>query len=206
MNKLFAIGFQKTGTTSLTYAARLLGHRLGNPSNKIMDLIKAGEITRGEPDIEEKIMKAVFEVCDTKDGLNDSPAPFVFDQLDERYPGSKFVLTYRSPDSWIKSLKSHFPGKTNALRHWMYGLDSVTGNEDKIKEIYLSQNQKIRDYFADRPEDFLELNFENGDGWYELVTFLGKDGVGSFPQRNTKRKRIKRNKKRAKLKKSGKAT
>lgn len=185
MNKVFVVGFQKTGTTSLTYALRILGIRLRNAPARINAREKDGEIVKGDSGLEDKFLEAVCEAADKSDGLNDSPMPFFFRQMDERYPESKFIMTYRDPDKWVSSLSSHFPNGTNALRHWMYGVESIFGNEEIVKDVYRRQNQRIRDYFAERPGDFLELDLAGGDGWFELVNFLGRENVGAFPKINT---------------------
>lgn len=49
------------------------------------------------------------------------------------------------------------------------------GNEYHLLGTYLLHNKEVRDYFKDRPDDFLEVNWENGDGWELLCDFLGKE-------------------------------
>ena len=188
MTKIFAIGFQKTGTTSLAYACDVLGFKLGNAATRIHRLQKRGLLTKEDPQLSEKIRDAVVSMARRRDGVQDSPSAFFYRELDEKFPGSKFILTYRDPDKWVKSLTSHFPEGTNLLRSWMYGVDTVTGNEEILKDVYIKKTEEIRTYFAGR-DDYLELNLQNGDGWYELINFLGKETVQGFPKLNTKTNR-----------------
>jgi hypothetical protein len=66
----------------------------------------------------------------------------------------------------------------------MYGVDRFSGNEELYRLIYLNQNDKIRQYFANRPDDFLEFNLFDKHSWYELVNFLGPDFLPPFPKEN----------------------
>ena len=66
----------------------------------------------------------------------------------------------------------------------MYGVDQLSGNEDKVIEVYNNKNDEIIEYFKDRPDDFVVLDLENGDGWLKLVTFLGDDFLKPFPHAN----------------------
>jgi hypothetical protein len=59
---------------------------------------------------------------------------------------------------------------------------------DIARRRYLSHIQEIRDYFKDRPDDLLEICWENGDGWEKLANFLGKPVPQEpFPHRNKRR-------------------
>jgi len=48
-----------------------------------------------------------FDFLKEYDRATDSPIPSIFLELDTHYPGSKFILTVRDPDEWIKSEENH---------------------------------------------------------------------------------------------------
>ena len=193
--KICCVGFQKTGTTSLTVAFRSMGYSVGQAFKRINEVLDPKA-----PDARDTIVKIALEQLGKKDVIQDSPSAFVFDEYDKAFPGSKFILTSRPVDAWMKSYAGYFSDKNNPLRTWMYGVETFSGNEDRVREIYETQNQKIRDYFKDRPEDFLEIDLTQGHGWYEVISFLGKDMMPEFPRANTQsdmKKRVANKKKQA---------
>lgn len=177
--KIFCVGFQKTGTSSLTVALENLGYRVGAAHKKINKVLDPHAADA------DAVVKAVTVQCmDELDALQDSPCPFMFEDLDKAFPSSKFILTYRPVESWLSSYARYFPDENNPLREWMYGVPRFSGHEDTYREIYESQNSQIRRYFQNRPKDFLELNLAEGQGWYELVAFLGPEMLPPFPHAN----------------------
>ena len=97
--KIFCIGFHKTGTTSLETALTMLGYRVTG-CNGIND-----------PDIEKNVLKMAFELVGQYDAFQDNPWPIIFKELDEKFPGSKFILTLRDSKSWRHSQVKHFGQK-----------------------------------------------------------------------------------------------
>lgn len=95
-SKVFCIGFHKTGTTSMAVALRQLGYRVTGP-NGIND-----------PNIEKNVISMAYSLAEDFDAFQDNPWPILYKELDARFQGSKFILTLRSPGSWIKSQVNHF--------------------------------------------------------------------------------------------------
>jgi len=59
-----------------------------------------------------------------------------------------------------------------------------TGKKPHHVKIYEEHNEAVRAYFAGREEDFLEVCWEEGDGWEEICDFLGHDvPEAEFPHR-----------------------
>ncbi len=163
----------------MTVALDRLGYRVGKAHKEINKVLDPKAANASE------VVKEVTLKCmDRYDALQDSPCPFMFEALDEAFPGSKFVLTYRPVESWLSSYSKFFGDENNPLREWMYGVPRFSGYEDTYREIYENQNNQIRSYFQHRPDDFLELDLAGGGGWYELVTFLGPEMLPSFPHAN----------------------
>ncbi|MDJ0953310.1 MAG: sulfotransferase [Acidimicrobiia bacterium] len=177
-NKVFGIGFHKTGTTTLASALRLLGYDI------------AGPFGVHDADIAETALPRALETAATCDGAQDNPWPILYADLDAAFPGSKFVLTVRDPDRWLRSVVNHFGGKTTPMREWIYGRGDPVGNEDLYRERYESHNDAVRTHFASRPDDLLVLSIADGEGWDELCGFLGVPVPDvPFPHANAQRER-----------------
>ncbi len=61
------------------------------------------------------------------------------------------------------------------MRKWIYGIGCLEGNEKIYLKRYNDHNKEVVEYFKDRPNDFLIMDFSNGDGWEKLCPFLGCD-------------------------------
>lgn len=166
--KIFGIGFQKTGTSSLNRALAMLGYRAGGGLrvNHPKGIAIAPPLTR------EKILPAAFIRAREADAFSDNPWPLLYRELDAAFAGSKFILTFRDPDPWLASMVRHFGDKPSDMMQWIYGVPCPKGNEMRCVHVYAGHNAAVRSYFAGRPNDFLEMDFERGDGWLELCSFL----------------------------------
>ncbi len=185
--KIFGIGFHKTGTTSLIQALKILEYKC------------KGSFGVSDPDISRNVYDRAFSQVDNYDAFIGHPWTVIFRELDERYPGSKFILTLRPAEKWIASMTKHFGGETTPMRTWVYGAGCPEGNEQIYISRYEQHSRDVIEHFKNRPEDLLVLRLTEGDGWDKLCPFLGKDIPGvDFPYANKvnereARFRIKRN-------------
>jgi hypothetical protein len=171
--KVFGIGFHKTGTTSLRDALRLLGYRVTGP-NAVHEQQLAD------------LSSWAAELAEHYDGFQDDPWPLLFREMDQRFPGSKFVLTVRNPDDWYKSVLRHFGDKNTFMRKFIYGIGHPRHNEHVYKTRVQAHNRDVMDYFASRPNDLLVMDLTNGDGWDKLCPFLGhRAPQARFPHANS---------------------
>jgi len=161
--KVFCIGFHKTGTTSLAKALGLLGYRVTGPNGT------------KDPDIAEKVWDMADDLVQRYDAFQDNPWPVIYKEMDKKYPGSKFIFMTRSSESWIRSQVKDFGLRETPMRRWIYGVGCPAGNEDIFVARFERHNREVLDYFADRPNDLLQLDLPGGDGWDDLCAFLGKD-------------------------------
>jgi Sulfotransferase domain len=160
--KVFGIGFHKTGTTSLATALGYLGYRVTGPNGV------------DNPNIAEDVYEMAFDLVTKFDAFQDNPWPILYKEMDEKCPGSKFVLTVRSTDDWIKSMVKHFSEEETPMREWIYGVGHPKGNEDIYVERYERHNREVAEYFKSRGDDLLSLNVTGGEGWEKLCPFLDK--------------------------------
>lgn len=171
--KVFCVGFHKTGTTSLGKALKVLGYKVTGPNGV------------NDPEIEKKARALVFDLVKKYDAFQDNPWPLFYEELDRELPESKFILTVRDEDSWIKSQVSHFGYSETPMRRWIYGVGCPKGNEEVYLDRYRSHNAEVQAYFAGRENDFLVMDLAAGDGWEKLCGLLGQDIPDSpFPHAN----------------------
>lgn len=172
-SKVFCIGFHKTGTTSMGVALQLLGYRV------------TGSLGTRDARIAEKVHTLVDATVPHFDAFQDNPWPVLYQYLDRQYPGSRFILTVRSAESWIRSQVRDFSRNETPMRQWIYGAGCPAGNEEIYLARYRRHNDEVLAYFADRPEDLLLMDLPAGDGWDKLCAFLGKPVPAvPFPRAN----------------------
>jgi Sulfotransferase domain len=207
-NKVFGIGFNKTGTTTLERVLRILGLSMPNQAQQEMRLV--AQLHRGN-------FRPMVEFCSRFDAFQDLPfsAGTVYAQADALFPGSKFVLTVRDPDAWFDSLcrfhcrafkvdsvaeftESFFKDRTVYLyKNYTYEnqrriIARVVGDElvedwsvlydrDYRIDKYVRRNEAIRAYFADRPNDLLVVDISKEETVGRILSFLGVPSDLDFP-------------------------
>jgi hypothetical protein len=160
--KVFGIGLNKTGTSTLAACLRELGFR-----HTSCDLKLTRQAHRDN-------MGPVFEWADQYESFEDWPWPLVYKELDHRYDDAKFILTRRSsPEVWFDSLKRHAlrTGPTE-YRKIAYGHEMPLGKKKEHIDQYRTHNAEVRRHFSGREEKLAELCWEEGDGWEKLCSFL----------------------------------
>lgn len=163
--KVFGVGWAKTGTTTLGECLRLLGHsHVGGR----LDLVQQWASGQYGP---------LFETLSGYDSAEDWPWLLMYQELDERFPGSQFILTTREPQGWLRSYRNMVESEKrsrhlNERRQLLYGFDVATATDAQLLERVNKHNTDVREFFANRPDDFIELSWEKGDGWPELSRFL----------------------------------
>ena len=179
MNKVFGIGWAKTGTTTLGSCFEILGY-----NHQTQDL----KLTL---DLEKNDFSRIFASVDAHDTFEDWPWLILYKELDTQYPNSKFIMTTREQTGWVKSYKNMLKtqgkasGHMNKIRTILYSLPFPNVTEEQLIERYDKHVADVKEYFKDRPNDLLILNWKSGDGWKELCGFLGKEiPTEPFPHAN----------------------
>lgn len=200
--KIFCVGANKTGTTSLKYAMKELGYVVGlqrTAENLIDDWAK-------------RDFRRMIKYCKSAEFFQDIPfsLDFTYVIMDHVFEDSKFILTVRdSPEQWYNSLvrfhskkwgKNGEPPTKKQLQDGFYiykgrpwhvnRLTKTTPEDDPYnKEIlirrYMNHNESIKSYFRHRPDDLLILNVADENAYTDLCNFLGvKEVRDSFPWEN----------------------
>ena len=188
--KVFCIGQNKTGTTSMAAALAQLGYKVGEQS--VAELLIE--------DWSRRDFRRIVRYCASADAFQDIPfsLDYTYQAVDCAYPGSKFILTVRSSgDEWYASLirfhtkiigKNRLPTAADLKefsyrrRGWLWEVmrliygdaeESLYDRETYIRR-YEEHNRRVLDYFRNRPDDLLVLNVADHDAMRKLCSFLGK--------------------------------
>lgn len=186
--KIFCIGQNKTGTTSLAAALRNLDIPVGQQrwAERLL------------PDWGRRDFRRIVWYCRTAQAFQDIPfsLPYTFQAMDMYFPGSKFILTVRDdPEQWYRSLISFLIKRFGseaiasqaALREVSYRYrgfiadvqslslgpsEEAPYNKDVLIAYYNFHNKMVADYFRNRPEDLLVLNVAEQGAHRKLCEFL----------------------------------
>jgi Sulfotransferase domain len=199
--KIFCIGRNKTGTTSVEQALRDLGYRLGNQ--------RAGELL--VDDWARRDFRRIVELARTADAFQDIPfsLPFTYQALDVAFPGSKFILTVRgNPQAWydsvvrfhgaivgksvpprpeeLKAFAYVQPGWLWKNQQLIYGISEATlYDRDIYTRHYVMHNLNAIDYFRYRRGQLLILDLGQPKAMEGLCEFLDVPFTGqSMPHLN----------------------
>jgi hypothetical protein len=200
--KIFCIGLNKTGTTSLQTEMKQLGYIVGDQreAEKLFD------------DWVLRDFKRIIRYCFTAQFFQDAPFsyPYTFIAVDQAFPKSKYILTIRDDaKQWYNSLtrfhanlwgqKGIIPtaedlkNATYIYKGFPYysrmHIFNVTSDEpykeDIMIDYYKTHNKNVRDYFRHRPDDLLVINLKEEDSYARFCKFLGvKQTKESFPWEN----------------------
>jgi hypothetical protein len=169
--KVVGIGLPKTGTTTLGYCFRRFGFK-----HTTFDMDLAAKVKRRE-------IQAVLKEAEKFETFEDWPWFEIYRELDQRFPGSKFVLTLRKDtETYVNSLKGHHERQGIRKegfvkpRWWdeVFGVEPADWDYEYSARRYERHNREVLEYFDNRiNKDLLVVCWERGDGWAELSRFLG---------------------------------
>jgi dermatan 4-sulfotransferase 1 len=177
-NKIFIIGFHKTGTTSISVALEILGYKAihGDPRSAP----HGG--TEGVALLDKYIKCGNYQLptLDLYDAFSDNPYFSIWSELLKQFPDAKYILSIRDENSWINSCVRYYAGRrVRPMREWMFGqyADPSANEESRQQWLkkYRDHNQGIRDCFKLLNKDLLVIDISKGAGWPELCTFLGEE-------------------------------
>jgi Sulfotransferase domain len=153
--KVFCVGFNKTGTTSIGKALEMLGYDHSSFNQKVW----LNYYLKGRFD---KVIEyaAKYQSFDDLPWLKEDLIPI----LDESFVGSKYIYLERDEISWKRSF-----GRWNQV---MFGT-SPDANAGWTE--YLRHREFVLNYFRDRsPREFIILEVSDPIGFRKLADFLGR--------------------------------
>jgi hypothetical protein len=197
--KIFVIGFNKTGTTTMDVVLRLYGYSLPDQHEQEAKLSKQFFAGNYAP---------LHEFVRNYDAFQDMPfsQEHTYIVADTLFPGSKFILTERDPEAWFESMcrfhKQFFElddlaslTENDLLTKFNYIYEGYVHESKKIfltevkdgvqtvrwdmlynKPYYINKykqrNDEIKRYFANRPQDLLVIDIEKTQTTEALCEFL----------------------------------
>jgi hypothetical protein len=200
--KIFCIGMNKTGTTTLQETMAEFGYRIGRQreAEKLFPHWEAGDF------------RPIIQYCRSAQFFQDSPFsyPGTYRELDKAFPGSRFILTIRdSPEQWYSSITKFHAKKfgKNGRIPTREDLENATyvshGQADRSNRaifgtpadepyhretlitVYERHIEDVKAHFANRLDDLLIINVSIPSDYARLCEFLGKPTLrDSFPWAN----------------------
>ena len=200
--KVFGVGYNKTGTTSLKKAMEELGYVVGyqRTAEKMVH------------DWANRDFSRIINYCKTAQFFQDVPfsKPYTYIVMDHAFPRSKFILTVRdSPEQWYNSLiqfharlwgkEERIPTKEDLQqatyiykgRPWEVNRltydtpEEAPYHKETLIQYYRNHNNNVLEYFRQRPKDLLVLNVADNGAYRKLCNSLGVSPLREeFPWEN----------------------
>ena len=172
--KIFCIGHNKTGTTSLKQALINLKYSVC-PIRMMFD-----SRTNYLIEFFENKYDKLFHLINCYDAFHDRPWNHLdfYKTLDQQIKNSLFILTIRNSLNWVKSYQ-RFAQQISLKKCWFYKLisnklynnDDFLEDENNMIQKYENRNQEIIQYFKQK-NNLLVLDIEQGGGYKEICNFL----------------------------------
>lgn len=188
--KIFCIGRNKTGTTSLKQALVDWGYVIGDQREAELLIHDYGR----------RDFKRIADYCRSYEAFQDAPFswPYTFIAMDQFFPESKFILTVRDDaEQWYHSLVSFhsnmfadgqvpmasdlkkadyaYKGFIWEVNRIVYNTPESTPYEkNTMIRNYQRHNALVKEYFRNRPDDLLVLNVAEADSYAKLARFLNR--------------------------------
>ncbi|WP_179319480.1 sulfotransferase [Winogradskyella helgolandensis] len=200
--KIFCIGFNKTGTTTIEKVLKDFKIKLGNQEEA--EMLITNWFNRD--------FKEIFNYVKSATAFQDIPfsLPYTFIALAQKFPNAKFILTIRDNDEqWYNSIvKFHSKlwssdesaPKVNELKNANYrykGLayeyikqvfntpDDDLYHKQTLIKTYNNHNNLVKDYFRAHPEKLIVINTSNKADYFRLCDFLKEKPLhDNFPWEN----------------------
>jgi hypothetical protein len=206
-NKIFCIGFNKTGTKTLESILLRLGFRIPNLSDQITKTVEQLHLGNFSP---------LSSLINQYDAFSDNPfaTGVTYIHADALFPRSKFILTVRDPSSWFESLCNYhkkifsvdsldkldphfFKNKSFGLynnyfyehsRRFILDVDNylikerweLLYNKKIYIDMYLRRNNEIIKYFDKRKDSLLVLDVSQERDIKKILDFLGLPQLLNF--------------------------
>lgn len=105
------------------------------------------------------------------------PQMTLLEELDRAYPTAKFILSTRSPESWLRSVERYGPLREILAKADLPGLPAGAGaSDERLLQWFGEHAERVRDHFASRSDGrFTEFALEDGNEAIQrkLEEFLG---------------------------------
>lgn len=184
--KIFCLGFPKTGTSSIEQGLEILNYKVckgywGNTHSFYLFALLVN-----------KDYNEILRMTKYWDAFADAPwgGSNLYIKLLEIYPNAKYILTVREPESWYKSFEKlitmfdlnpdtaltsyHANGMWGSAYYFetIFNIKTLAGNKQKIIDTYIKHNNDIKAYFNNNQKELLILDLSKVNGWDAICPFL----------------------------------
>ncbi|AWF80106.1 hypothetical protein BTJ40_04335 [Microbulbifer sp. A4B17] len=168
--KIFQIGFNKCGTTSLNHFFLRNGYKAVHWDYGNLALKLEENFLHGRPLLSEYEEYSFFSDMELVSNRCLYAFEKFYQELDRQYPGSLFILNTRPLDKWINSRLKHGGGTYLQRFEKIYGCDRE-GIIRRWEYEWYRHHSNVLQYFYGR-ENLLLFNIEK-DGGDKLKSFIG---------------------------------
>lgn len=187
---IFCIGKNKTGTTSLNYALKLMGYKISK--QKESESFLDSWIDRNFDPLIALVKSGDHEI------FQDRPfsLPDTYRAMSEAFPEAKFILSVRpDAETWVTSFRrsqsrifgegniptaAQLKAATYRRKGWIYDVikhtygthDDDLYHPETLMRQYEEYNQNVISFFADQPDRFLVIDVSNPETPKQLARFL----------------------------------
>jgi hypothetical protein len=192
-SKVFGIGFQKTGTTSLHHFLRRLGYSSIHWPHVVAG-INYEKLCIPAVQDRRQVVGLLSPLFEGFDAFTDVPFPGLYRELFEIMPDSRFILVERDPDQWWESLSRHWRLTASRARrldpyeYLVYNLYSskelecvMQEDREMMKEIFQAHSDSVRSFFHSQGGRVLAVNLEDPEKGERISRFLGTAKHHRYP-------------------------
>ena len=181
MDKIFVLGFNKTGTTTLSDALSILGFKVYHTGGggELLELVYQNM----------KSKKKLLSDYDEYEVFLDYPIydPIVFPHLMDEYPWAKYISLTRPLDDYVESLlrdkiRRLDDGIVDSWNWLGVGDKEVFENYPQYQKEWLKSKTEFKHqsnllWLEKRvnPKHILHMDITQGDGWDKLCKFLNRE-------------------------------
>jgi len=178
--KVVVLSPHRSATQSTGKLLKTLGYKTIHCGSSIIKI-------KPEKMSSEKAINLLKKLSDVYDAFLDHPFMVMYEHFDTQYPGSKFILIKRDPDSWYNSilrLNKHLDLDENKIDPFITAffetyLDKVPKyfNEISHKDYILCYNRHIEaveNYFKHK-DNLLVLDIDDPKKGIKIANFLDRD-------------------------------
>jgi len=192
--KVFCIGLNKTGTTSIEHACKKLSFKVNHGPYEFNQLVLSPE--KSDNILARMPQYNAFSDIFFPNGMQNINKHLMSNEyrqkiiqaLYEQNPEAYFILNTRDMASWLESRKKHV---YENLKNKQYCNSKkakwVEIDEKKWKQEYVEHHESVLNFFQGKK--ILIFDVCKGDGYSKLCSFLNLDIVREdFPKKNERKK------------------
>jgi hypothetical protein len=178
-NKVFNVSLHRSGTQSvhdlLVRAGISSIHWPGT-----VDGIDYQRLIAGHEDDLGRVTRALTPVLTAVTAISDVPLAALYEELDHRYPESAFILMFRSPFAWARSVRTHVAERDltafERTQYWRYlrgrPASLRTVSDAQLHRAYLTHHRDVLAFFEGR-SNLLFVQLEDPSAGQAICGFLG---------------------------------